>query len=254
MVKLLAGGPFEWFAREAYYAYVDHIPEPILPASVVRARNYDRQTIEIAAKALAGSGNSIDIGANAGHILKSLAKLSPTGSHWAFEPIPRFAERLRAKFPEVSVGQLALSDHNGVEDFNYLPEDPAYSSLLDRADQEAGMEVRSLRVEVRRLDDCIPEGIPIAFIKIDVEGAEAAVLRGATRLLSSFKPVVVFECDPVKLGDCIPTLERAGLQIALLADYVNGRRRTSDEVNRIGCERGEFYYVASPEPAEKATA
>ena len=254
MVKLVAGGPFEWFAREVYYAYVDHIPGPLLPADVVRARNYDRQTIEIAAKALAGAGNSIDTGANAGHILKSLTKLSPMGSHWAFEPIPRFAARLREKFPNVTVGQLALSDHNGVEDFNFLPEDPAYSSLLNRADLEAGMEVQSLHVDVRRLDDCIPLGLPIAFIKIDVEGAEAAVLRGAAQLLRKFKPVVVFECEAMKLGDCIPTLERAGLQISLLADYMNGRRRTSDEVKRIGCERGEFYYVASPDHAAETTA
>ncbi len=254
MVKLVAGGPFEWFAREFYYAYVDHIPGPLLPADVVRARNYDRQTIEIAAKALAGAGNSIDAGANAGHILKSLTKLSPMGSHWAFEPIPRFAARLREKFPNVTVEQLALSDHNGVEDFNFLPEDPAYSSLLKRPDLEAGMEVQSLHVDVRRLDDCIPLGLPIAFIKIDVEGAEAAVLRGAAQLLGKFKPVVVFECGAMKLGDCISTLERAGLQISLLADYMNGRRRTSDEVKRIGCERGEFYYVASPDHAAETTA
>jgi FkbM family methyltransferase len=242
----VAGSPFEWTAREAYYAYVDNAPGPLLPASAFRARNYDRHTIEIARTALMGDGNSIDIGANAGHILKSLTKLSPTGSHWAFEPVPRLAARLRAKFPDVTVGQLALSDHNGIVDFNFIPEDPAYSSLLKRPDVEAGMEVRPLRVEVRRLDDCIPHDVPIAFIKIDVEGAEAAVLRGATQLLHNFKPIVVFECDAMELGDCIPTLEQAGLQVSLLADYINGRKRTSTEVTRIGCERGEFYYVASP--------
>jgi FkbM family methyltransferase len=254
MVRLVGGGPFEWFAREVYYAYIDHIPGPLLSPDVARARNYDRQTIEIAAEALSGNGNSIDVGANAGHILKSLTKLSPMGSHWAFEPIPRFAARLRAKFPDVTVEQLALSDHTGVADFNFLPEDPAYSSLLRRPDLEAGMEVQPLRVDVRRLDDCIPDGVPIAFIKVDVEGAEAAVLRGAARLLRNSQPVVVFECTATKLGDCIPTLEQAGLQISLFADYLNGITRTSGEVMRIGRERGEFYYVASPGCAVQATA
>ena len=254
VAKLVTGRPFEWFAREAYYAYVDHLPAPLLPADVVRARNYDRQTIEIAAKALSGDGNSIDAGANAGHILKSLTKLSPMGSHWAFEPIPRFATRLCEKFPNVTVEQLALSDHTGVADFNYLPEDPAYSSLLKRPDLEAGMEVQSLRVDVRRLDDCIPRGVPIAFIKIDVEGAEAAVLRGAAQLLRNFRPVVVFECAAMKLGECIPALEQAGLQISLLADYMNGRKRTADEVMRIGSERGEFYFAAGPRCAAETVA
>ena len=254
VAKLVTGGPFEWFAREVFYAYVDHIPSPLLPTDVVRARDYDRQTIEIAARALAGDGNSIDVGANAGHILKSLMKLSPMGSHWAFEPIPRFATHLREKFPNVTVRQLALSDHTGVADFNYLPEDPAYSSLLKRPDLEAGMEVQSIRVDVRRLDDCIPRGVPIAFIKIDVEGVEAAVLRGAAQLLRNFKPVVVFECAAMKLGDCMPTLEQAGLQISLLVDYINGRKRTADEVMRIGGERGEFYFVAGPGCAAETVA
>jgi FkbM family methyltransferase len=246
VAKLVAGGPFEWFARDVFYAYVDHIPSPLLPADAVRGRNYDRLTVEIAAQALSCGGNSIDIGANAGHILKSLTKLSPMGSHWAFEPIPRFAMRLRQKFPNVTVEQLALSDHNAVETFNYLPEDPAYSSLLRRPDLEAGLKVQRLRVDVRRLDDCIPRGIPISFIKIDVEGSEAAVLRGAAQLLRNFRPVVVFECAAMKLTECTPTLEQAGLQISLLADYMNGRKRTAAEVMRIGSEHGEFYYVAGP--------
>ncbi len=255
VAKLVTGRPFKSFAREAYYAYVDHLPAPLFfPADVVRARNYDRQTIEIAAKALSGDGNSINAGANAGHILKSLTKLSPMGSHWAFEPIPRFATRLCEKFPNVTVEQLALSDHTGVADFNYLPEDPAYSSLLKRPDLEAGMEVQSLRVDVRRLDDCIPRGVPIAFIKINVEGAEAAVLRGAAQLLRNFRPVVVFECAAMKLGECIPALEQAGLQTSLLADYMNGRKRTADEVMRIGSERGEFYFAAGPRCAAETVA
>lgn len=246
MVRLVGGGPFEWLAREIYYTYVDHAPGLLLPSEVARGRNYDRQTIEIAAQELSDGGNSIDVGANAGHILNSLTKLSPMGYHWAFEPIPRFASRLRKKFPDVTVEQVALSDHTGVADFNFIPKDPAYSSLIKRPDIEAGLEVRSLRVDVRRLDDCIPSGIPISFIKIDVEGAEAAVLRGAAQLLRDTRPVVVFECMAAKLGDCMPVLEQAGLQISLLSDYTNGRRRPSEEVIRMGNEYGEFYYVAGP--------
>lgn len=90
-----------------------------------------------------------------------------------------------------------------------------------------------------------PEDVPIAFLKIDVEGAEAAVLRGAARLLGRDKPVVVFECASAKLPDCLPVLEEAGLRVSFLADYVAGRRMPPEDVARLGRERGEYCYVAS---------
>jgi FkbM family methyltransferase len=246
MIGLLAGGPLEWVGREIYYMGIEIVPDRFLPPKVIQGRDYDRLTIRIARKALAGGGNSIDVGANAGHILKSLVSISPSGSHWAFEPIPRFAVHLRKQFPAVTVRQLALSDRAGLMDFHFLPRDPAYSSLLTRPEIEAGQEVKLLPTEVRELDDCIPDDTSIAFIKIDVEGAEAEVLRGAVRLLQRCKPVVVFECSTTILKDCVPTLERAGLHVSLLADYVAGVKRDIDELMMIAQEQDEFYYVASP--------
>lgn len=242
---LLSGSPLERIAWSAYNACRGHVPAVLVSADVAKARAYDRLTIEIARRALSGGGNSIDVGAHYGSILKSLTKISPTGSHWAFEPIPNLAKQLRKRFPHVTVEQLALSDYTGSTDFHFLPGSPAYSSLLTRPEVEAGQLVRQLHVDVRQLDDCIPETVPIAFIKIDVEGAEAAVLRGAARLLERHKPVVVFECASAKLADCVPALQAAGLHVSLLADHVAGRRRALNEVTRIGRERGEYYYVAS---------
>jgi FkbM family methyltransferase len=246
MVRLLSGGPFEWAARDAYLTYLDRVPGFLLSPSMAQSRNYDHLTASIAARVLSHGGNSIDVGANAGYILNTLTKLSPTGSHWAFEPIPRFAERLRKKFPGVTVEEVALSDYTGTAQFNYLPEDPAYSSLLNRPQLEAGRKVQPLSVAVRRLDECIPQEVPIAFIKIDVEGAEAAVLRGAAQLLQRSKPVVVFESS-ANLKECIKTLERTGFRASLLSDFTSNRRLTANELITIGRERGEYYYVASPE-------
>jgi FkbM family methyltransferase len=246
MISLLAGGPLEWVGREIYYMSLDIIPDRFLSAKVIQGRDYDRLTIRIAREVLAEGGNSIDVGANAGHILKSLVSISPSGSHWAFEPIPRFAVHLRKHFPMVTVMQLALSDHAGMMDFRFLPRDPAYSSLLTRPEIEAGQEVKVLPTEVRELDDCIPDDTSIAFVKIDVEGAEAEVLRGATRLLERCKPVVVFECSTTTLKDCALILEQTGLRVSLLADYVVGVKRGMDELMMIAQEQDEFYYVASP--------
>lgn len=247
IVQLFSGGPLERVARRAYSTYRNSIPAAILPADQVKARQYDRLTLEIVRRVLSGGGNGIDIGAHDGGILRAFTKISPTGSHWAFEPIPNLAKQLQRHFPGVAVRQLALSDRAGIADFHFLPQAAGYSSLLERADIEAGQEVRLLQVEVRQLDECIPSEVPIAFIKIDVEGAEAAVLRGASRILQEYQPVVVFECSSAKLTDCVPPLLGAGLQISFLADYMAGQRRELDDVLSMGKRRGEYYYVASPD-------
>jgi FkbM family methyltransferase len=242
---LLSGLPFERAVWKAYHVCRERMPTAMVSTAAAKARTYDRLTLEIAQRALANGDNSIDVGAHYGSILETLVKLSPAGSHWAFEPIPSLAKQLRKSFPTVIVQELALSDYTGSTEFNFLPGVPAYSSLLTRPEVEAGERVRKLRVDVRRLDDCIPEKVPISFIKIDVEGSEAEVLRGAADILQRHKPVVVFECAAAKLDDCAPALENAGLNVSFLPDYLAGRRRALDEVMRIGQERGEYYFVAS---------
>jgi hypothetical protein len=100
-------------------------------------------------------------------------------------------------------------------------------------------------VDVRRLDDLIPEGIPIAFIKIDVEDAQVGVLKGAANLLRRNKPVVVFECAPADLADCISPLDDAGLRVSIPTDFAAGVQRPLSQVMRLADEHHEFYFVAS---------
>ena len=72
-----------------------------------------------------------------------------------------------------------------------------------------------LHVPVIRLDDRFGPHEPIAFIKIDVEGAEHAALRGAERILTEQRPVLLFESEQRHLGggdvrDGFETLHRLG--------------------------------------------
>lgn len=50
-----------------------------------------------------------------------------------------------------------------------------------------------ISVQVRLLDDDLPEDFHPALIKVDVEGAEVKVFRGALSTLRRFRPVVLFE-------------------------------------------------------------
>lgn len=64
------------------------------------------------------------------------------------------------------------------------------------AGQEGSM---SARFKVKRLDDvALPDGKPVSFIKIDIEGHELDALKGAEATISTHKPVIVLEarsCD-----------------------------------------------------------
>jgi FkbM family methyltransferase len=139
--------------------------------------------------------NCIDIGAHRGLVLEEILRVAPRGEHLAFEPIPRLAAELRSRFGGVSVHELALSDAGGSAEFSHvIGVAEAWSGLKFRplpADVEASVE--QLTVHTARLDDLLrPEWVP-ALIKIDVEGAELGVLRGAQRTLSRHRPLIVFE-------------------------------------------------------------
>lgn len=245
-IRLLSGTSLEGPARRTYAFGRRHIPAKLLSPEAAKSLAYDRMTLNIASQTLANGGSSIDIGAHEGKILQSLVKFS-FGPHWAFEPMPAFAERLRRRFPGVNVNEAALGDSSGKVEFRYLPHASAYSSLLNRPEIEQGQVVRQLYVKLCKLDDCIPQTAQVKFVKIDVEGVEAAVLRGGRLLLSRCKPVTIFECAPASLPECVAALEGTGLRISFLADFMAGIQRSTDEIVRIGRERGEYYYVAAPE-------
>ncbi len=166
----------------------------------------------------AAGGTILDIGANIGYYTMLGASLISRDSQiLAFEPQPRVVAKLRRniefnRLRNVSVFPCVLSDSDGVCTF-FVPKagNEGHGSL-----QENGrFEVREkVAVQSRRLDDVLTEmGDPeIGLIKMDVEGAELKVLRGAGKLLQRHrKPVLIFEanednCKP--FGTCVFDLLR----------------------------------------------
>jgi FkbM family methyltransferase len=211
-----------------------------------RNREYDRMTVEIIRRTMRPHSNSVDAGAHEGLFLRHLVKAAPQGRHYAFEPIPELARRLIERYPSVQVHQVALADTNGEATFRYMPDDPAESSLYDRPDREAGHEVVPITVPMRRLDDVLPRDERIEFIKVDVEDAEIALLRGAEGILSRSRPVLVIECHVDRLAPVADILTEVGLELALLEDFLAGRSRSRGETIDLAVEHGEFYFAAGP--------
>jgi FkbM family methyltransferase len=166
-----------------------------LHLDLTRNLKYDRLTKAVIANALQKNSNAIDVGCHKGEILDLILKHAPSGKHFAFEPIPDFYNGLKTKYARTcEVFPFALSDAPGETTFNYVRNAPAYSGIKKRKYDVETPDVELLQVKVETLDRVIPSGIKIDFIKIDVEGGEFGVLKGAAQILQTSKPVVVFEC------------------------------------------------------------
>ena len=153
-------------------------------------------------------GNTfIDVGAHAGWIsLTSSRSVGPAGHVVAIEPSPALASLIRYhcrvnRVTSIAVEEFAVTDSSGVSDFfihnqgissiNSLFE----SSVASEAPSESPIDKISVRT--RSLDDyCESTRLIPDLIKIDVEGAELLVIRGASTILSKHKPALILAVHP----------------------------------------------------------
>jgi len=186
--KLIIGTPLEEPARTLLQLFrVEKRTE--LTRRVMRD---EKNTESLLRKFLKKNSNCVDIGANKGLFLKRFVVLSPEGKHLAFEPLSRLAEELREQYPNVEVFNCALSDKAGEAVFYHLAEREAWSGL-QKQKYPTTAEPVEIQVELKRLDDIIKTDSQVDFIKIDVEGAEFEVLKGAESTIKRCQPVIFFE-------------------------------------------------------------
>ena len=154
---------------------------------------------------LAGDAVIFDIGANIGSMSLAFAKLSPDGQVYAFEPTsyafgkleenlslnPSLAEHIKAT--QMFASEKTATDHN-IEAYSSWKIDgsaesahPLHGGTL-KTDREKNIPAISLddfcdENRIQRLD----------CIKIDTDGHELKVLKGANRTIRQFQPVIIFE-------------------------------------------------------------
>ena len=215
---------------------------------------YDRLTKVIMKRHIWRNANCIDIGSHKGEILNLMIQCSPEGKHYAFEPIPYLFAALEKRFKNKAlIFPCALSDSEGKATFQFVKNAPAYSGLKRRKYDIANPKIEEIEVETKMLDEVIPSDEGIDFIKIDVEGAEFGVLKGAKNLLTKNKPTILFECgkgasdfygtNPLDLYDF---MDEVGLKIFTLTAYIKSKPPlTKEEFGNCFDTNAEYYFVAS---------
>jgi FkbM family methyltransferase len=193
----------------------------------------------------------VDVGANIGEITLFAAKKLNKGSVLAFEPSPEVFAQLSCN--------VALNQFNSVRLFNqglydkncmlpiYLNVDEPYgirnegvTSLFPRGESPC-----EILIPLRRLDDVTEECElkRLDVLKIDVEGAEWNVLKGAEKTLREFRPVILMEISA-------QNFKRAGYSKAQIADYLDSLgydlRNLADENQAVGDECDALCFPRKP--------
>lgn len=155
-------------------------------------------------QAVAGPGDVlVDIGGNIGYFTLLFAKQAcANGRVYSFEPIPELRARLEEnvrlnRFENVAVSSFAASDRRGECSFFVGPQSHMGVSSLRRIAASS----QTINVETRPLDDFDFGGKSINLAKIDVEGAECAVLRGMRGILNNDHPDLIIEVTDRALNE-----------------------------------------------------
>lgn len=181
------------------------LADPI-QARAFLTRDYDPRLLRFLERRLSSGGVFVDVGAHVGLVSLSVAARcirSGVDVH-AFEPDPsnsdRFAQNLRLN-PElpVTLNRAAVGDRVGSVMFRRSISDRALGEVVDETDV-SGQSVVS--VPVTTLDHYLRSRAidRVALLKIDAEGYEPAVLRGAEVSLRQHRvDCIVTEINPEQL-------------------------------------------------------
>ena len=144
--------------------------------------------------------NVIDVGTNFGETLLHFASLSKTGTVIGFEPVPYIFEKCKSNialnnFDNIILENLALSDSAEELIFNDPQNNNSGGVFLSRG---SGTN----KVNAITLDNYIDSKMitKVDLIKIDVEGFEMQVIKGAINTLKKLRPLLIIELIDTNLS------------------------------------------------------
>lgn len=187
----------------------------------------DGQLWQVMDRILRPNSNCVDVGSGSGRALREILRRAPHGRHLVIEPAPERFARLKTRFPQVVMHNVAASDEAGEGTCA-----PVSSLTLERLIYRRGAvrtDAGTYQVLTARLDDLIPQDLAVRFLRVNVPGGELRVLSGALGLIRRCHPYLVFHIardggqEPfVQPDEIYDLLTENGLAISLMDDWLNG--------------------------------
>jgi FkbM family methyltransferase len=175
----------------------------------LRAGWRDQRAEISAVRALLRPGDrAVDVGANKGAYTYWMRRaVGPGGRVHAVEPQPELAAYLRGAsramgWDNVDVLEAAASDRAGEATLRIPGAGASPGATLERGGPADGW--REVRCETVRLDEALRGSGRVGLMKVDVEGHELAVFRGAAAILERDRPALLFECEERHLSGGAP--------------------------------------------------
>lgn len=166
------------------------------------ARAFDADLLDLAERRLTPDSVVWDVGANVGTFAVAAAAVAQNGRVFAIEADIWLAGLLRRTAAEpvyagrIEVVPCAVAAGAGVARFVIAARGRASNALeLSGGRSQMGGAREVVLVPTLSLDLLLDALPPPGFVKIDVEGAELAVLQGAERLLREVRPSIYIEVD-----------------------------------------------------------
>lgn len=173
--------------------------------------SYERDQTRLMASLVSAGSTVFDVGAHTGYytVLASLLA-GATGQVRAFEPDPRNARFLRRhvrinRCANTVVEEAAVAAHTGRYPFG-----GGSGSGTGRLLEDGPLDVRTVALD----DYCEQQALRPTLLKVDVEGAEAQVLRGAETVLRRHRPVVLLSTHgPAAHAECLALTDDLGYDV-----------------------------------------
>jgi FkbM family methyltransferase len=224
-------------------------PNDLISRVILETGAWDQASWLAIQRHLGSGATFVDIGAHEGYCsLKAAQVVGPSGQVIAIEPNPEMVRALRDNIQAsgasvITIEPVACSDSETTMDLFTAAESNTGSSSLSKTNAFLGGSAGRVHpVAARPLDAIIREnGVRrVDVLKIDVEGAEFQVLKGAQETLALYHPVLLVELD----DRLLQSMGTSSLEIVAFLrslGYTTGSRY--DEANF------EFYPDAAVSPA-----
>ena len=185
--------------------FVD-LSDHVIGLNIIRG-SFEADEVAFMRSILRSGDTALDVGAHIGFFAIQMAALvGPQGQVHAFEPLAPNADLLERSVAEnrfrdrILIHRGAVGTRSGSATLTYSAETlntgGAYL-LRDKTDPPIGQVKTTVRLMA--LDD-VEVRHPVRFIKMDVEGAEPQVLRGAMRMLQADRPIILSELHSTQLA------------------------------------------------------